>query len=87
MAGPVLGFGGSLPRSITTAEQDEIFTGVFNRDNPNFLSSVCASSPDTAKGSEPHKEFPVNDRILSLADNAVKERTLNAGLRVREKDI
>jgi len=74
-----------LPRSITTLNWEDTFVSVYSKDNPNLLFSMsgfeirilpkCRSNAD---------EFMNRDGVWSLQNEATKERTAQAFLRVSD---
>lgn len=76
-----------LPRSITTIAWDDSFASVYSRDNPNLLFSMCGFEvrvlPKVRMTYD--QQFEHRDGVWSLQNEATKERTAQAFLRVDEE--
>jgi pre-mRNA-processing factor 8 len=75
-----------LPRSMTTLEWENSFASVYSRDNPNLLFSMAGFEvrilPKCRAAGE---EFAARDGVWALQNEATKERTAQAFLRVDEE--
>jgi pre-mRNA-processing factor 8 len=81
-------FKNRLPRSLTTLDWDASFASVYSRDNPNLLFSMAGFEVRilpkcrmTAEG------FANKDGVWSLQNEATKERTAQAFLRVDDEGM
>ena len=81
-----------LPRSLTTMEWAHSFASVYSRDNPNLLFSMAgfevrllpkARMTSAANG----EEYAGRDGVWALQNEATKERTAQAFLRVDDEAI
>ena len=77
-----------LPRSLTALEWEESFVSVYSKDNPNLLFSMCGFEvrilPHIRAGSE---SFGEKDGVWALQNEATKERTATAFLRVDDEHL
>ncbi|KAG1765663.1 ribonuclease H-like domain-containing protein [Suillus occidentalis] len=79
----------SLPRSLTTIEWEETFVGVYSKDNPQLLFSMCGFgvhilSKIRTMGGE---QFSLKDAVWNLTNEQTKERTAQAFLRVSDDGV
>ncbi|KTW31264.1 pre-mRNA-processing-splicing factor 8 [Pneumocystis jirovecii RU7] len=77
-----------IPRSLTTIEWSDSFVGVYSKDNPNLLFSMCGFEvrilPKIRSATE---EFTLKDGVWNLVNEQTKERTAQAFLRVTKDDM
>ena len=79
-----------LPRSLTSLDWDRSFVSVYSKDNPNLLFSMAGfevrllPKSRMAAGSD---EFAHKDGVWALQNEATKERTAQAFLRVDGESI
>eukprot|EP00884_Botryococcus_braunii_P011285 jgi/Botrbrau1/20157/Bobra.0173s0058.1 len=77
-----------LPRSLTTLDWDNSFVSVYSKDNPNILFSMCGFEvrilPKIRMATE---GFANKDGVWSLQNEATKERTAQAFLRVDDEAL
>ncbi|KAK9810376.1 hypothetical protein WJX72_009717 [[Myrmecia] bisecta] len=77
-----------LPRSLTTLEWDHSFVSVYSKDNPNLLFSMSGFEvrilPKIRMAAE---GFANKDGVWSLQNEATKERTAQAFLRVDDEAL
>lgn len=74
-----------LPRSLTTFEWDNSFVSVYSKDNPNLLFSMCGFDVRILpKIRTLNEEFVHKDGVWNLQNEATKERTAQAFLRVSD---
>ena len=77
-----------LPRSLTSLDWDASFVSVYSRDNPNLLFTMAGFEvrvlPKCRMAGE---EFASRDGVWALQNEATKERTAQAFLRVDEEGI
>ncbi|KAJ1631134.1 U5-snRNA binding site 2 of PrP8-domain-containing protein, partial [Pavlovales sp. CCMP2436] len=77
-----------LPRSVTTVEWDESFVSVYSRDNPNLLFNMCGfECRILPKCRAQNEELTSRDGVWSLQNDATKERTAQAFLRVDDEAL
>jgi pre-mRNA-processing factor 8 len=77
-----------LPRSLTTIEWEESFVSVYSRDNPNFLFAMCGFEIRILpKMRSIHEEFTLQEGVWNLINEATKERTSQAFIRVDDESI
>lgn len=77
-----------LPRSMTTLDWDASFVSVFSRDNPNLLFSMCGFEVRIQPKSRMVGEaLAARDGVWALQNEATKERTAQAFLRVDDESI
>ncbi|KAJ3374243.1 Pre-mRNA-processing-splicing factor 8 [Allomyces arbusculus] len=77
-----------LPRSVTTIEWDASFVSVYSKDNPNLLFSMSGFEVRILpKVRMAHEEFTLRDGVWHLVNDATKERTAQAFLRVDDESI
>ena len=77
-----------LPRSMTTLDWDASFVSVFSRDNPNLLFSMCGFEVRIQPKSRMVGEaLAALDGVWALQNEATKERTAQAFLRVDDESI
>jgi pre-mRNA-processing factor 8 len=82
-----------LPRSMSTMEWDHSFVSVYSKDNPNLLFSMSGfevrllpkSRMTLASGGD--AEFAHKDGVWALQNEATKERTAQAFLRVEDEAV
>ena len=75
-----------LPRSLTTLEWEDSFVSVYSRDNPNLLFSMCGFDIRILpKQRTLTEEFTLREGVWNLVNEATKERTAQAYLRVDEE--
>jgi pre-mRNA-processing factor 8 len=74
----------SLPRSLTTIEWDESFVSVYSRENPQLLFSMCNFEIRILPKIREGDNFVLKDATWNLTNEATKERTAKAFLRVSE---
>ncbi|TIA88345.1 hypothetical protein E3P99_02619 [Wallemia hederae] len=79
----------SLPRSLTTIEWEDTFASVYSKDNPQLLFSMHGFElrilpKIRAMNSE---QYRLNDGVWNLTNEATKERTAQAYLRVSDDGI
>jgi pre-mRNA-processing factor 8 len=77
-----------LPRSLTTLEWDNAFVSVYSRDNPNLLFDMAGFevriAPRCRAGAA---GAAARDGVWALQDEATKERTAQAHLRVSDDGL
>lgn len=77
-----------LPRSLTTLEWDNSFVSVYSKDNPNLLFAMCGFEvrilPKIRMAAE---GFATKDGVWALQNEATKERTAQAYLRVDDAGL
>eukprot|EP00899_Mesostigma_viride_P025897 jgi/Mesvir1/6492/Mv16762-RA.2 len=77
-----------LPRSLTTLEWENSFVSVYSKDNPNLLFSMCGYEvrilPKCRLAAE---GFASRDGVWNLQNEATKERTAQAFLRVDDEHM
>ena len=74
-----------LPRSLTTLNWDESFVSVYSKDNPNLLFQMCDFEVRILpKCRMLNEQFTQLDGVWNLQNEATKERTAQAFLRVSE---
>lgn len=77
-----------LPRSVATLEWQDSFVSVYSRDNPNFLFAMCGFEVRILpKVRQQTEEFTLRDGVWSLTNEATKERTAQAFLRVDDEAV
>ena len=77
-----------LPRSMTTLDWDASFVSVFSRDNPNLLFSMAGFEVRILpKSRAPPEDFASRQGVWALQNEATKERTAQAFLRVDDESI
>jgi len=77
-----------LPRSLTTLEWDNSFVSVYSKDNPNLLFSMCGFDVRILpKIRTLNEEFVHKDGVWNLQNEATKERTAQAFLRVSDESL
>jgi pre-mRNA-processing factor 8 len=75
-----------LPRSMTSLEWENSFASVYSRDNPNLLFSMAGFEVRILpKCRAVGEEFAARDGVWALQNEATKERTAQAFLRVDEE--
>jgi pre-mRNA-processing factor 8 len=78
-----------LPRSLTSLDWDHSFVSVYSKDNPNLLLSMSGFDvrilPKIRMGAG--EDFIHKDGVWALQNDATKERTAQAFLRVEEEAI
>jgi len=74
-----------LPRSITTLEWENSFVSVYSKDNPNLLFSMAGFEVRILPRCRMQAEgFAQKDGVWALQNEATKERTAQAFLRVED---
>jgi len=79
-----------LPRSLTSLEWDSSFVSVYSKDNPNLLLSMAGFEVrllPKARAAPGGGEFAGKDGVWALQNEATKERTAQAFLRVEDTAI
>lgn len=76
-----------LPRSLTTIEWDDTFASVYSKDNPNLLFSMLGFEVRILPKIRIDSDVQIRDSVWNLTNEATKERTAYAFLRVSETDI
>lgn len=76
-----------LPRSMTTIEWEDTFASVYSKDNPNLLFSMLGFEVRILPKIRTENDVQVRDSVWNLSNQATKERTAYAFLRVAEEDI
>ncbi|KAI9220140.1 PRP8 pre-mRNA processing factor 8 [Blastocladiella britannica] len=77
-----------LPRSVTTVEWETSFASVYSRDNPNLLFAMCGFEVRILpKVRAANEEFTLREGVWHLVNDATKERTAEAFLRVDDESI
>jgi len=78
-----------LPRSLTTIEWDDSFVSVYSKDNPNLLFNMCGFEVRILPKCRMRGEdgFIARDGVWNLQNEASKERTAQAFLRVDQDGI
>jgi pre-mRNA-processing factor 8 len=76
-----------LPRSLTTIEWEDTFASVYSRDNPNLLFSMVGFEVRILPKCRVHEDIQIRDSVWNLADEATKERTAYAFLRVSDEHV
>lgn len=77
-----------LPRSITTLQWEDSFISVYSKDNPNLLFDLCGYEVRILpKIRAPGGELTNRDGVWNLQNEATKERTAQAFLRVSEEHM
>ena len=77
-----------LPRSLTTLEWDNSFVSVYSKDNPNLLFAMCGFEVRIlAKIRMAAEGFANKDGVWALQNEATKERTAQAYLRVDDAGL
>ncbi|CAI5475746.1 unnamed protein product [Closterium sp. Yama58-4] len=78
-----------LPRSLTTLEWEESFVSVYSKDNPNLLFSMSGFEvrilPHVRMSAR--ETFGQKDGVWALQNEATKERTAQAFLRVDDEHL
>ena len=74
-----------LPRSVTTVEWADSFASVYSKDNPNLLFDMCGFEVRIVpKIRTLTDRFTLEDAVWSLQNEATKDNTAQAFLRVEE---
>ena len=76
-----------LPRSLTTLEWDDTFVSVYSNENPNLLFSMCGFEVRILPKIRSKNEFGIKENYWSLQNQATKECTAQAMLRVEEEGM
>ncbi|KAH8929155.1 PROCN-domain-containing protein [Atractiella rhizophila] len=77
-----------LPRSLTTIEWEDTFVSVYSKDNPQLLFSMSNFEIRILpKIRNVNEQFTLRDGVWNLTNEATKERTAQAFLRVSDKGI
>ena len=77
-----------LPRSMTSLDWDASFVSVFSKDNPNLLFSMAGFEVRILPKSRMlGEDFASRDGVWALQNEATKERTSQAFLRVDDESI
>lgn len=77
-----------LPRSLTTIDWDDTFVSVYSKDNPQLLFSMCNFEVRILpKIRNTNEQFTLRDGVWNLTNEATKERTAQAFLRVSNQGI
>lgn len=76
-----------LPRSLTTIEWDDTFASVYSKDNSNLLFSMLGFEVRILPKIRIDSDVQIRDSVWNLTNEATKERTAYAFLRVSETDI
>eukprot|EP00935_MAST-01C_sp_MAST-1C-sp1_P002807 g2807.t1 len=77
-----------LPRSVTTIDWEYSFVSVYSKDNPNVLFNMCGFEVRILpKCRCAHEELANRDGVWNLQNEATKERTAQAFLRVDDEGI
>lgn len=80
-----------LPRSLTTLEWEHSFASVYSRDNPNLLFSMAGFEvrllPKARMNAAEGEGYAGRDGVWALQNEATKERTAQAFLRVEDDAI
>ncbi|ODN79735.1 pre-mRNA-processing-splicing factor 8 [Cryptococcus amylolentus CBS 6039] len=79
----------SLPRSITTIEWEDSFVSVYSKDNPQLLFSMCGFETRILPRcrTQSGEQYSLKDGVWNLTQEATKERTAQAYLRVSDQGI
>lgn len=77
-----------LPRCLTTVHWENTFVSVYSRDNPNLLFNMCGFDVRILpKVRAINEEFTERDGVWKLHNEATKEVTAKAFLRVDEESL
>ena len=77
-----------LPRSITTLDWDSGFVSVYSKDNPNLLFNMCGFEVRILPKIRMQQEyFSQKDGVWNLQNEATKERTAQAFLKVDDESL
>ncbi|KPV75640.1 uncharacterized protein RHOBADRAFT_52685 [Rhodotorula graminis WP1] len=77
-----------LPRSLTTIDWDDTFVSVYSKDNPQLLFSMSGFEIRILpKIRNVNEQFTLKDGVWNLTNEATKERTAQAFLRVSDEGI
>jgi len=77
-----------LPRSLTTLEWENSFVSVYSKDNPNLLFDMATFEVRILpKIRTYNEEFTLRDGVWNLQNEATKERTAQAFLRVSDEGL
>ncbi|GAA5963418.1 hypothetical protein JCM21900_000442 [Sporobolomyces salmonicolor] len=77
-----------LPRSLTTIEWDDTYVSVYSKDNPQLLFAMCGFEVRILpKIRNVNEQFTLKDGVWNLTNDATKERTAQAFLRVSDKGM
>jgi pre-mRNA-processing factor 8 len=80
-----------LPRSLTSMEWENSFVSVYSRDNPNLLFSMAGFEvrllPKARMSAAEGEGYAGRDGVWALQNEATKERTAQAFLRVDGESI
>ncbi|SCZ95974.1 BZ3500_MvSof-1268-A1-R1_Chr8-1g09920 [Microbotryum saponariae] len=78
----------SLPRSLTTIEWDDTYVSVYSKDNPQLLFAMQGFEVRILPTCRVSNEaFTLKDGTWALQNDATKERTAHAFLRVSDQGI
>ncbi|KAH8059516.1 U5 snRNA binding protein [Aureococcus anophagefferens] len=77
-----------LPRSVTTIDWENSFVSVYSKDNPNLLFNMCGFEVRVKPKCRMHLEALAHrDGVWNLQNDATKEMTAQAFLRVDEQSL
>ena len=77
-----------LPRSLTTIDWEDSFVSVYSKDNPNLLFAMSGFDVRILpKIRTVNEQFTLNDGVWNLVNEATKERTAQAFLRVDQESV
>ena len=77
-----------LPRALTTIEWDDTYVSVYSKDNPQLLFALCNFEVRILpKIRNQNEQFTLSSAAWALTNQATKERTAMAFIRVSDKGI